>query len=152
VAEPDKPVLARLLELYRYDMSTFRPYVLSAHGTFGYRYLDAYFLGDDREAHFIRVDDELAGFTMTRELSHGARTIAEFFVLQRYRRSGVGRVVAHELFARHPGRWIVDYDDANPAGSAFWPQVCEAVAIASVETLRKSDEAVYPGTELRFTT
>jgi predicted acetyltransferase len=152
VAEEDKAVLARLLELYRCDMSDFRPYSLSPHGTYGYRYLDAYFLNDDREACFIEVDGELAGFTMTRPLADNVRSVAEFFVVKRCRRNGVGTTVAHELFARHPGRWSVTVDDANTAGQAFWPAVCTAAASGAVETRRKSDDAYYPGIELLFET
>ena len=150
VAEADKVVLARLLELYRYDMSDFRPYVLSPHGTYEYRYLDVYFLNDDREACFIKVDSELAGFTMTRMLRNNTRCVAEFFVVKRWRRRGVGTAVAAGLLARHPGRWEVAVDDANTAGQAFWPAVCETAARGAVETRRKSDDAYYPGIELLF--
>jgi predicted acetyltransferase len=152
VTEPDKVVLARLLELYRHDMSDFRPYALSPHGTYDYRYLDAYFSNDDREACFIKVDGELAGFTMTRLLRDNVRSVAEFFVVRRWRRRGVGTTVAHRLFAQHRGQWIVAVDDANTAGQAFWPAVCEAAATSPVETRRKSDNAYYPGIELRFGT
>jgi predicted acetyltransferase len=152
VSEADKPVLAQLLELYRHDLSEFRPYELSAHGTFGYRYLDVYFLDDDREADFVTVDGELAGFVMTRRLGSRTSTIAEFFIVRRWRRRGVGREVAHRLFARAPGRWLVSVDDGNTAGRAFWPQVCSAVAVGEVETRAKPPDAWYPGIELRFET
>jgi predicted acetyltransferase len=152
VSEKDKAVLARLLELYRYDMSDFRPYVLSPHGTYEYRYLDAYFLNDDREACFVKVDGELAGFTMTRLVRTNIRSVAEFFVVKRWRRHGVGTAVAHQLFTQHPGRWEVAVDDANTAGQAFWPAVCTSAARGAVETRRKSDEAYYPGIELLFET
>jgi predicted acetyltransferase len=152
VAEADKAVLARLLELYRYDMSDFRPYELSPHGTYGYRYLDAYFLNDDREACFIKVDGELAGFTMTRMLHDNVRSVAEFFVVRRWRRTDVGTTVARQLFARHPGRWEVAVDDANTAGQAFWPAVCGAAAGSAIETRRKPDDANYPGIKLLFET
>jgi predicted acetyltransferase len=152
VDEADKAVLARLLELYRYDMSEFRPYPLTDHGIYGYRFLDIYFLKSDREACFIRVGGELAGFTMTRALTDGTRTVAEFFVVRRWRRRGIGRAVAHQVFARHPGPWEVAFDDANVAGNAFWPEVCAQAACDAVTTRRKSPAAAYPGTELLFET
>jgi predicted acetyltransferase len=152
VSEADKPVLARLLELYRHDLSEFRPYELSAHGTFGYRYLDVYFLDDDRRADFVTVDGELAGFVMTRHLGSRTSTIGEFFIVRRWRRRGVGREVAHQLFARSPGHWLVSFDDGNAAGRAFWPQVCSAVAFGTVDTRAKPPDAWYPGVELRFVT
>jgi predicted acetyltransferase len=152
VSEGDKSVLARLVELYRHDLSEFRPYELSGHGTFGYRYLDLYFLDDDRQADLITVDGELAGFVMTRQLGSRTSAIAEFFVVRRWRRRGVGRAIAHCVFARQPGRWLVSFDDGNAAGRAFWPQVCASVAIGEVEVRAKPPDAWYPGTELHFET
>jgi predicted acetyltransferase len=152
VDEADKVVLERLVELYRYDFSEYRPYALTPHGTYGYRYLDHYFLDDAREACFVLVDGELAGFTMTSRLAGGARTMSEFFVVRSWRRRGVGTAVAHEVFARHPGRWRVAFDDTNAPAGAFWPEVCAAAARGKVKRVRKPDDAVYPGWELQFTT
>lgn len=81
VAEPDKSVLANLIELYRHDLSEFRGYEISAHGTFGYRFLDLYFLEPEREARFVRQDGRLVGFVLTR-LVEAHREVAEFFVLR----------------------------------------------------------------------
>jgi predicted acetyltransferase len=151
VAEDDKVVLARLLELYRYDVSEFRPYVLTAHGTFGYRHLDAYFGDQGCEAYFVTVDGELAGLAMSRLLDTDAREVAEFFVMRRYRRRGVGRTAAYQLLRMHPGTWSVSFDDANAAGGAFWPGVCRVVADGEPDRRRKPSGTVYPGEELRFT-
>ena len=90
VTEADKPVLERLLQLYRYDMAPYRGYELDEHGTIPYRYLDHYFLHADREACFVRHGGNLAGFTMTRALEGGERDVAEFFVVRHHRRCGVG--------------------------------------------------------------
>jgi hypothetical protein len=68
VREADKAVLANLIQLYRYDLSEFRRYELSSHGTYVYRYLDHYFLDSDHRASFIDVDGHLAGFCLTRRL------------------------------------------------------------------------------------
>lgn len=78
--------------------------------SFVYRFLDNYFTEEGREACFVTVGGQLAGFTMTRLLDDGAREVAEFFVVRRYRRQGVGREAARQMFRRHPGQWVLAFD------------------------------------------
>ena len=119
VAEDHKPVLANLIQLYRYDISEIRGYDLTAHGTFTYPYLDHFFTEDTREACFITAGGTLAGFTMTRRLGDGTREVSEFFVVRRHRRHGIGRAAAHQMFHRHPGPWQLTFDHANHPATQF---------------------------------
>jgi predicted acetyltransferase len=153
VIEDDKPVLANLLQFYCYDMSAIREYDMTDHATYVYRYLDHYFLEPDRDVLLLRHSGALAGFVMSRAGPTGEREVAEFFVVRRHRRANVGSRAALALFARHPGRWIVAYDDRNPEASAFWPDVVERVAVDAVqrEHLGPPDHR-YERTELRFVT
>ncbi|MCE7010555.1 GNAT family N-acetyltransferase [Kibdelosporangium philippinense] len=126
VAEPDKPVLANLVQLYLYDFSEIRDDLkLSPHGTFIYRYLDTYFTEPDREAYFIMADAELAGFAMVRSDvdDDGSWNVAEFFVARQYRRRGVATEAARSLFALHPGEWTLTFDHANKPAVVFWRSV-----------------------------
>jgi predicted acetyltransferase len=151
VAEEHKHVLANLLQFYRYDFSVIRGYELTPHGTFIYCYLDSYFTEDGREACFITADGQLAGFTMTRRMEDGAREVAEFFVARRYRRHGVGRAAARQMFLRHPGKWLLAFDHDNSEAAGFWPFVAAAVADGPVGSSdRFPPEVSYPGTWLRF--
>lgn len=151
VAEQDKPVLANLIQLYRYDFSEIRGYNLTAHGTFVYRYLDHYFTEDTREACFITADGTLAGFTMTRCLDDGAREVSEFFVARRHRRHGIGQDAACQMFRRHPGPWQLAFDHANHPAAQFWPRVTALIADAPLQrTDRYPPEVAYPGTWLRL--
>lgn len=151
VAEEHKHVLANLLQFYRYDFSVARGYELTPHGMFVYRYLDSYFTEDGREACFITADGQLAGFTMTRRMDDGAREVAEFFVVRRYRRHGVGRNAARQMFLRHPGKWLLAFDHDNFEASRFWPSVVAAIADGPAGSSdRYPPEVSYPGTWLRF--
>lgn len=64
--EPDRAVLRRLLELYRYDVSEFNGADVDQHGEFGYRYLDHYWTEEDRAAFLLRADGHWAGFALVR--------------------------------------------------------------------------------------
>jgi len=151
VAEPDKLVLANLIQLYCYDFSEIRGDDLTAHGTFSYRYLDHYFVESARQACFITVDGTLAGFTMTRQLDDGAREVSEFFVVRRHRRHGIGQAAARQMFRRHPGRWQLAFDHANHLAARFWPRLTSSVADGPVQrTDRYPPDVAYPGTWLRL--
>ena len=49
--------------------------------------------------------------------------VAEFFVLRRYRRFGVGRRAAILIWDRFPGRWIVRVSEGNRGAVPFWRNV-----------------------------
>ena len=46
--------------------------------------------------------------------------MAEFFVMRKYRRGGVGTEAARGLFARFPGAWQVRQMRFNPQATVFW--------------------------------
>lgn len=150
VTEPDKPVLANLVQLYQYDFSEIRDLPLTRHGTFTYRYLDHYFTERAREAYFIEVGGGLAGFALARGDvdDDGSWNVSEFFVARGHRRRGVAGEAARHLFARHPGAWTLSFDHANPPAAAFWRSVTASVAVGPVAEVAR-DEPV-PSTRLRF--
>lgn len=124
----DKPVLRRLLELYTYDFSEFTGDDLDEHGLYGYRYLDHYWTEPDRLPFLFRVDGRLAGFALVRRLEGpggdaDVLDMAEFFVLRKYRRAGIGRQAALWLFAQLPGRWQVRELAENVPAQRFWRAV-----------------------------
>jgi predicted acetyltransferase len=122
VAFAETGVLRELLNLYLYDLSDLVAADPDALGRFEYQYLDAYWTEPDRHAFLVRRDASLAGFVLVNAhtASGAAHGIAEFFVLQRHRRSGVGRAAAMAAFARFPGSWEVVTDRENVRAAAFW--------------------------------
>jgi predicted acetyltransferase len=114
----DKPVVGRLLELYCYDFSAFTDADVDDHGSFGYRYFDEYWTEHDRHPFLIRVDGHIAGFAFVR--SGFPHDMAEFFVIRKHRRGGVGVQVARSVLSRFPGEWQVRQVAANTAAVAFW--------------------------------
>jgi predicted acetyltransferase len=119
-AESDKSVLRQLLELYQYDFSELDGEDVDVHGLYGSGNLDAYWIDPDRHPFLFRVDGRWAGFALVR--SGTPHDMAEFFVMRKYRRSGVGTELARALFARFPGQWQVRQMSFNPAATSFWQQ------------------------------
>jgi predicted acetyltransferase len=124
----DKDVLANLLELYLHDFSEMTDADVDAHGRFGYRFLDNYWTDPDRHPFVFRAGGRLAGLALVR--SGTPHDMAEFFVLRKYRRRGVGFVAARAVFAVFPGEWQVREMAANRGAIAFWR---EAIPVPFVE-------------------
>jgi predicted acetyltransferase len=114
----DKPALRQLLELYAHDFSERNGADVGDDGTYGYSRLDDYWHEPDRHPFLFRVDGRLAGFALVR--SGAPHDMAEFFVLRKYRRGGVGRDAARAVFARFPGAWQVRQQFENTGAIAFW--------------------------------
>jgi predicted acetyltransferase len=121
-----------LNQLYLHDLSESAAWDVTEDGRFADDDVAGYW--QDRRCHpfLIRVDGRLGGFAVVDSYSHlsgqsGIRDIAEFFVLRRYRRAGVGRHAAGLLFDRFPGRWEVRQLPGNTAATAFWLSVIAGV-------------------------
>ncbi len=126
----DKAVLRHLLELYIYDFSEYMGWDVDRHGRFGCRYLDNYWTEPERFPFFVRVDGELAGFALVR--AGDPHDMAEFFVMRKYRRDGIGSHAARTVFARFPGAWQVRQMAENAGATAFWRT---AIAVPFDETV-----------------
>lgn len=127
VLKEQKPVLRQLLELYEYDFTAYNDVDVDDTGHFGYTYLDHYWTEDKYAPFFIRANGKLAGFVLVNNYCHcideDAYAIAEFFVMKKYRKHGVGRLAAHTVFDHFHGLWEVDTHPNNARARAFWERV-----------------------------
>lgn len=125
-APPEQePLLANLFELYAHDFSEFVALELGADGRFGFAQLPSYWTEPGRHPFLVRVNGHPAGFVLVwkgSQVSGDAEVwdVAEFFVIRRYRRLGVGTAAAHAVWRRLPGRWEVRVLDQNQRAQAFW--------------------------------
>jgi predicted acetyltransferase len=120
-----KDAIGRLLEFNMYEFSRFFDDAdVDEHGRFGYRYFEHYWLEADRHPFLIRADGRIAGMVLAR--TGNPHSIAEFLVLPRYRRHGVGLAAARQVFARFPGEWEVHQIPGNAAAVEFWRKAIPA--------------------------
>jgi predicted acetyltransferase len=123
--------LRNLFQLYAYDFSEILRTEVEETGRFRQGLLDAYWTDPWRFPFVLRSDERLAGFALVDRKSKlsGAEDVwdmAEFFVLRKYRRAGLGTRAAHLIFALHPGRWEVRQRHANVAATSFWRSAISA--------------------------
>lgn len=130
----EAPVLANLLELYTHELSDVFGLEIGADGRYGYPRLAQYFGEPGRFPFLIRVGERLAGFALATLGSPAsddpqAMDVAEFFVLRRHRKSGVGGRAAVRLWNGFPGRtWTVRVSSGNAPALSFWKGAVGAYA------------------------
>jgi predicted acetyltransferase len=133
-------IVANLLELYAHDFSEFRDVELNQDGRFGYRNLPLYWLEPNRYPFLVWVDGKLAGLILVKKGSEisGDNTVwdvAEFFVVRRYRRRGIGSEIAHQVWKRFPGRWEVRVMESNPSHH-FWEKAIAEFTGEAIPSVR----------------
>lgn len=123
-----KAILRNLMELYQYDMSQFEDDSdndVNKYGLFDYKYLDHYWTEEGRHPFFVMKSGKLAGFVLVREITEAVNksqkfSIAEFFILRKYRGQGFGKEAAHKTFDMFKGVWSVSWLEKNLPAKRFW--------------------------------
>ena len=121
----DRLPIYRMLELYQHDLSDIWDQELDSHGEYGYA-LDRYWDTDGNQPFVAAAQGKYAGFALVDQsvrLGTEGHWMDQFFVLKKYRRQGVGRLLAKAVFAALPGRWEVGQMPQNLAAQAFWRKV-----------------------------
>ncbi|MFD3450112.1 GNAT family N-acetyltransferase [Microbacteriaceae bacterium 4G12] len=142
VKQEDKIVVKHLMQLYKYDFTEFDPEDVNERGLYEYTYLDDYWREPTRFPFLINVNDVYAGFALIREVTENDRTyysMAEFFVMKKYRRNGTGKQAAFQLFRHFPGCWQVAEMEENIPAQAFWRNIIAAYTNNKYEEIRKKD-------------
>lgn len=153
-----RETLANLFQLYVYDFT--EQWAGTARGELGedgrfepYPHLGSYWTEPVREAFLIRADGQLAGFVLINDFSHSGlpldHAVAEFFVVRKHRRGGVGRAAAIAAIGRRPGQWELAVARRNPGAQAFWRAVAGELAAGEVTELDRDDDH-WNGLIIRF--
>ena len=159
LARPEEgAALTRMMQLYIHDFSEFWAGTprgeLKDDGTFIDYPLDDYWTEPGRVPLLVRREGYIAGFALLNTVTHSGRpadrNMAEFFIVRKHRRSGVGLAVAREIFSRYPGLWEVAVAHRNIQAQAFWRRAIGShPAVHDVEELDMSS-AAWNGPVIRF--
>lgn len=123
--------LSRMLELYQHDLSDIWDQDLDAKGEYGYD-LSRYWLDPGCFPYVFLAAGHFAGFALVDQavkLPGGEFWMDQFFVMKKYRRRGLGRQAAHDVFARHRGAWQVGQMTANKPAQEFWRATITAFTV-----------------------
>ena len=126
----NETIIKNLMQFYMYDFSEFVDIDAQEDGLFAaYKYLYEYWKeNNNRFPYIIQKDRKHVGFVLVRFIGSAERkyfSVAEFFVMKKYRRSGIGRTIAHHLFDLHKGNWEVFQRESNTPAQLFWNKVID---------------------------
>ena len=146
VEEPKKDILYRLLQFSLYDGSQYIDNELNDDCLYDYKWFDNYFTDDNRDAFFIKDDNNYIGFVMVNEnlkFNKSGKCIAEFLVIPRYRRCHIGKRVAYDIFNMYDGLWEVQPMENNPIAYAFWKNIINEYTNGDFEIKNDGVEDVF---------
>ncbi len=144
-----EPIFANLLEMYSHDFSEVWKFDLGDDGFYGYEGLSSFWQEPKKFPFLIYVDGKIAGLVLVQQGSPieddpQIWDIAEFFILRKYRKQGIGTNIAHLVWQQFAGRWQVRVLQGNTMARAFWVHAIEKFAghgITPIVVKGKSDEA-----------
>jgi predicted acetyltransferase len=126
-SENERNIIANLLQFYAYDFSEYLNFDVEADGLYEpYQYLDDYWTDQNRFPYLINHEGKYIGFALVRFIQTAERnyySIAEFFILKKYRRSGIGKEAAKMIFNLYKGEWEVFQVEKNKPAQLFWSKV-----------------------------
>ena len=142
--------LQSLFQLYTHDFSEQWAGMprgeLDDQGRFPPYPLASYWQDEGHIPLLLRADGHPAGFALINRSSHAGRPVernmAEFFIVRKHRRGGVGTAAAHAIFDRYPGTWEAAVARKNVAALAFWRRaVASHPLVADLEEIDISTSA-----------
>ena len=124
-----KEMIKNLMQFYMYDFSEFINLDVEADGLFAaYPNLDDYWKDKNNFAYIIQKEERHIGFVLVRFIETAQRnyfSMAEFFVMKKYRRDGIGKTIAHQIFSFHKGEWEVYQKESNKPAQMFWNKIID---------------------------
>lgn len=128
IESKDKSILQNLFQLYMHDITASLPMDVNEHGLFEYNYLDYYFTEENRYAYFVYVEDKIGGFILVdddfmvldEQKDSPCYNLSEMFILNAYKKRGVGEVVARQIFDMFKGYWEVRPVPKSEGAKRFW--------------------------------
>lgn len=157
VGTADIPVLENLIQLYIHDFSEFFTGTprceLSDDGRYALdRPVAAWLAEPGHVALLLRNQGRLAGFAQISGTAEPGtqRVVDEYFVVRKYRRSGLGAAAAAAIFDRWPGEWRADVRRRNIGAAAFWARAIAAHPRASNVTVDDRNDADWDGLVFHF--
>ena len=131
--ENEKEIILNLMQLYTYELSFFEDettnFKLLDNGLYKVsKYIELYWKEEKRHPYILKYNGELAGFVLERFNEDDTNEIAEFFVLNKFRKLGAGTFMAKEMFKRYKGKWEIRTLLKNKRAQEFWRKVVKEVS------------------------
>jgi len=132
----DRTLIENLLQFYIYDFTEYTSASILENGLYNTMPdLDSYWNNADKNhPYLIKVNGEIAGFILTKELEETRKYnyLAHFFILRKFRRSGIGRKAAEHVLKNSKGEWELYQLENNIPAQKFWDRIIEEISDGEV--------------------
>ncbi len=123
----ESPPFFYLQQFYEFEFSCLTNSDTDYNGLYDYKALQASWNNHHYHAYLAYLNQLPVGFAVVNLNSQidnnpNTRDIAEFFIMPKYRRAGIGKNVAIEIFNRYPGNWEVRQLPIAATARLFWIQ------------------------------
>ena len=91
------------------------------------------------------VDDHYAGFALIRKITgcnEEYYSVAEFFIMKKYRQKNIGKQAAYEIFNMHKGIWHVFQHEQNQTAQKFWRNIIGEFTEGNYKELSRKESGV----------
>ena len=142
----EKPIIQNLARFYIYDLSEYQKRKIPEDGLFEDEDYLRYWKEDGFSPYLIKSENELAGFALidqggsSENIDH---QVGEFFILRKFRGTGLANLAAREIFRLKPGNWEVMALVNNIPAIKFWEK-----SIADFSSGRYTKSAEFHETEM----
>ena len=111
-------LLHNLLQYYVHDMAQWFRMDTQPDGSYFY---DTSNVWDVYDVYLAKAGESIAGFAIIgRADDLMANDVHEFFVIRKFRRTGIGSEFASKIWSLYPGKWVVRVFEANSPAALFW--------------------------------
>jgi predicted acetyltransferase len=141
-------VLKNLVKLYCHEWSQYNGIDMDDSGEYAFeKRLDVFWNKARHFAFYIKAEGKLAGFALLDDdfdfVEDGDYAMSEFFVVQKYRRGGIGNAAAKEIFRMFPGKWEIKMHPRNTASIKFWRNVVGDFSSGEYTYIEQCEKARY---------
>ncbi len=126
----DYPIIQNMARFYVYDMTEYmgdeKGWEIPEDGLFECIDLKKYWKDPHASPFLIRVNQEIAGFVIIDKKGSDHQVdfnMAQFFILRKFKKQGLGRHVAYQCFDRFKGIWEVMVLPPNTGAYQFWKKI-----------------------------
>ena len=143
-----KETIMNLMQLYTYELSFFEDdncsFNLLDNGLYEMcNYTKLYWEEEKRHPYILKYNGNLAGFVLVRFNEDGNYEIADFFVLNKYRKIGAGTYMANEMFKQFKGKWEIRTLLKNIRAQEFWRKVVKKASNGNFKEMKIRNNSKY---------
>lgn len=145
ILESEKQFLKNLYSLYLHDLSMFTDGLnISSDGSFEFDSFELIWEREGLTPYFIKGGTEIMGFLLLLERPFLTKEhdycINDFFLLRKYRGSGVSKAAIEELFKQKIGKYVFIVLEKNQPAVLFWRRTLNELNLSYGEDKKVIDE------------